>query len=102
MTIRVERTSEAGTVTLGISGRVVAEHIEAIRSELPNSGPSVVIDLEYATGGDLDGIRFLRDCERRGVRLIHCSQYLRDWISREDQNMSVEDDQGNESSDLIS
>jgi len=30
--------------------------------------------------------RFLNRCETDGVRLVHCSPYIREWMSREQKN----------------
>ena len=32
---------------------------------------------------DLDIVQFLARCEARGMELLHCSPYIREWISRE-------------------
>jgi hypothetical protein len=32
---------------------------------------------------DVDVIRFLGNQERRGVQLVNCSRYIREWIQRE-------------------
>jgi hypothetical protein len=28
-------------------------------------------------------VRFLSECEAQGIELLHCSPYIREWISRE-------------------
>ena len=43
----------------------------------------VVIDLEEVTLVDLDVVQFLARCEASGIELLHCSPYIREWISRE-------------------
>jgi hypothetical protein len=43
----------------------------------------VVIDLEEVTLVDLDVVQFLARCESAGTKLLHCSPYIREWISRE-------------------
>ena len=45
----------------------------------------VVIDMEEVTLVDLDVVQFLARCEARGVELLHCSPYIREWISRENE-----------------
>ena len=36
---------------------------------------------------DVEVVRFLNKCETEGVRLVNCSPYIREWMSRE-QNRS--------------
>jgi len=43
----------------------------------------VVIDLEEVMLVDLDMVQFLARCEARGMELLHCPPYIREWISRE-------------------
>jgi hypothetical protein len=32
---------------------------------------------------DVGVVRFLGQCEREGIGLLHCPPYVREWISRE-------------------
>jgi len=43
----------------------------------------IVLDLEEVTLVDLDIVQFLARCEARGMELLHCSPYIREWICRE-------------------
>jgi hypothetical protein len=42
-----------------------------------------VLDLSQVTLVDLGVIRFLVSCEDRGVELVECPPYVREWILRE-------------------
>jgi hypothetical protein len=42
--------------------------------------------MEHVTLVDVDGVRFLSDCESRGIELVHCPPYVREWIARERQS----------------
>jgi hypothetical protein len=48
-------------------------------------GPGTVLDLEHVTLVDVEGVGFLSECEARGIELVHCSPYIREWIARERQ-----------------
>jgi hypothetical protein len=39
--------------------------------------------MDEVTLVDVDVVRFLNRCETKGVRLINCSPYIREWMSRE-------------------
>jgi hypothetical protein len=44
---------------------------------------SKVLQMDEVTLVDVDVVRFLNKCETEGVRLINCSPYIREWMSRE-------------------
>jgi hypothetical protein len=41
------------------------------------------LDLKDVTLVDVDVVRFLGGCEDAGAQIEHCSQYIREWITRE-------------------
>jgi len=54
-----------------------------LEAEIGPSGVGVLLDLEHVTLVDVEGVRFLCDCEARGIEIVHCSPYIREWIARE-------------------
>jgi hypothetical protein len=50
--------------------------------------PNVTLDLEEVTVVDVEVVRFLGSCEKKGTELLHCPPYIREWISREQQLFS--------------
>ena len=54
-----------------------------LKAEIEGLGSGTVLDMEHVTLVDVDGVRFLSDCEARGIELVHCSPYIREWIARE-------------------
>ena len=81
--LKLERSSDGERTTLRLIGRVRSEHLGEIADQMGASGPKVTLDLEDATIVDLDVVRFLGACERKGTRLLDCPPYVREWISRE-------------------
>ena len=59
----------------------------AISGEITNQmgicGPKGALDLKEVMAVDLEIVRFLGSCEREGTELLHCPPYIREWISRE-------------------
>jgi len=53
------------------------------QAEIEGLGAGTVLDLEHVTLVDVEGVRFLGECEGRGIELQHCSPYIREWIARE-------------------
>jgi hypothetical protein len=83
MTLRIETISEGGKTILLVSGRIELEHLTELKAEIDGRGAGTVLDLEHVTLVDVEGVRFLSDCEFKGIELVRCSQYIREWIARE-------------------
>jgi hypothetical protein len=43
----------------------------------------LALDLEEVDLVDIDGIRFLNECESAGIAVVGCSPYIREWMLRE-------------------
>jgi hypothetical protein len=85
MTLRIEKVFDSGKTIFRVSGRIGAEHLVALRSQTEDMGPGTSLDLEHLTLVDVEGVGFLSDCEAKGIELVHCSPYIREWITRERQ-----------------
>lgn len=85
MTLRIERTFEGDKNTFRVSGRIGLDHLDELRSQTAGMGAGTVLDLEHVTLVDVEGVGFLSECEARGIELVHCSPYIREWIARERQ-----------------
>lgn len=59
------------------------DHLVELYSQIEGMGPGTVLDLEHVTLVDVEGVGFLSECEARGIELVHCSLYIREWITRE-------------------
>ena len=82
MVLKIDRSTDGKCVRLQLSGRIQSEHVEQLRAEMAGIA-EVVLDLEDVKLVDREAVRFLGDCEENGVKLRHCSRYIRDWIARE-------------------
>lgn len=85
MTLRIERSSVAGKTIFRVSGRIGLEHLADLKSQIEGIGPGTILDLEHVTLVDVEGVGFLSECEAKGIELVHCSPYIREWITRERQ-----------------
>ena len=83
VTLKIDRRH----TTVRLIGRVRAEDLVEVARQLETSGPGPVLQLDEVTLVDVDVVRFLNRCETEGVRLVNCSPYIREWMSRE-QNRS--------------
>ena len=83
MTLKIERYSDGLSTTIRLIGRMRAEHLEELKKQISESGSKIALDLEEVNLVDVDVIRFLGICQGEGVRLLHCSPYISDWIAKE-------------------
>jgi hypothetical protein len=83
MTLRIESVDEGKRMVFRLSGRIGAQNLDQLREQLHAERKENTLDLEHVTLVDLDGVRFLNQCEERGFELLHCSLYIREWMNRE-------------------
>lgn len=82
MVLKIERSSDGTCLVLRLSGRMQAEHVEQLKTQMEGSS-QVALDLEDVKLVDRDVVRFLEVCEANGTELRHCSPYIREWILKE-------------------
>jgi hypothetical protein len=86
MTLRIEKASDGAKMIFRISGRIGSEHLDELKAEVEDQGRGTILDMEHVTLVDVEGVHFLSECEARGIELVHCSPYIREWIARERQS----------------
>ena len=82
--MRIETDSNQGAITLRLVGRLQAEHIAELKTEIEVSRAERLC-LKEVTLVDLDVVRFLMSCEHGGPMIVNCSAYIREWMHREQQ-----------------
>jgi hypothetical protein len=83
MTLKIERTSGGRDMRIRLSGQLRSEHLSQVKSEVERAGQPVALDLEEVDLVDVDGVRFLNECESAGIPVLQCSPYVREWMQRE-------------------
>jgi hypothetical protein len=83
MTLRIDRASDESGTTIRLIGRLQAELLDELKAQIQTGGATVALDLKEVTLVDVEAVRFLGTCEASGVRLVHCSPYITDWIGQE-------------------
>ena len=83
MTLRIEKESDRHKTIIRLSGRLQSEHLDELGIRINGEQSHITLDLEGVTLVDIEVVRFLNACEKRGVELLHCSPYIREWMSRE-------------------
>ena len=79
MTLKIERMRSR----IRLSGEFRSEQLDQIKAEIELCESPAVLDLEELELIDVEAVRFLNSCEEKGVSVLHCSPYIRKWMSRE-------------------
>ena len=84
--LKIQRTVHDGNVRIVLSGRIEREHLAELQRVIDEDAPHklVTLDLEDVRLVDREAVGFLARCEGTGIRLKNCSPYVREWISREE------------------
>jgi len=93
MTIRIQQTTEGHSTILRLSGELVSSQREALLEEIEGNNNSIALCLEEVTLVDLDIVQLLAHCEAKGVELLNCPPYIREWISRERSRANSRDEE---------
>jgi predicted metal-binding protein len=83
MTLRIERSVRQGIMVFALSGHIMAEEVAELMALFDADYRTIVLDLQDVRLADRDAVKFLRDCEARGMKLENCPAYVREWMERE-------------------
>jgi hypothetical protein len=81
--LRIEKDSDGCIATLRLSGRIQSDRISCILSAMNDGCAPKILDLSEVTLVDVAVVRFLIGCENKGIELVQCPPYVREWIVRE-------------------
>ena len=79
MTLRIERVK--GRIRL--SGEFRIAQLDQVKTEIECCEAPVVLDLEELVLIDLEGVRFLNTCEAKGISVLQCPRYIKEWMLQE-------------------
>lgn len=84
MTLRIERTTERGSVVFVFRGRIRSNQLVDLQSLLLRSQSSVIaLDLRNVRLVDRETVRFLASLKSDGIELTNGPQYIREWVAQE-------------------
>ena len=84
MTLRIERSTRQGFTVFSLSGRIEAQQVEELKQLFDTDYRSIILDLQELRLADRAAVKFLRSCERDGMKLENCPAYVREWMNREE------------------
>jgi len=79
VTLRIERLKGG----IRLSGEFRLGHLDQVKTEIKRCESPGVLDLEEVDLIDLEGVRFLNACEAKGISVLNCSPYIREWMLQE-------------------
>ena len=62
-----------------------AEQVAELKELFDTDYRSIILDLQEMRLADRDAVKFLRSCERDGMKLENCPAYVREWMDREEE-----------------
>ena len=83
LTLKIERLCEKRGTRISLSGELRSERLDAVRAEIESTTAPVILDLGEVNLVDIDGVRWLNACRRRGLRVENCQPYIREWMHQE-------------------
>jgi len=81
--LRIETSSDGQTTTFRFGGRIRSEDLDELWAILEGCSQKSRLDLRDVTIVDGDSVKFLGSCEAKGIELLNCRPYIREWILRE-------------------
>ena len=83
MTLKIKRICENQGTRICLSGALRCAHLADVRSEIELATTPASIDLDEVDVIDIEGIRLLNECQARGIQVVNCSPYIREWMLQE-------------------
>jgi ABC-type transporter Mla MlaB component len=82
--LRIQRSSDKVAV-FALSGRIDTEGLLEMQRVigLEAAGQDITIDLQDITLVDREAVKFLANCELKGIKLENCPAFIREWIDTE-------------------
>ena len=81
--LRIEKLLGKTPTVLRLSGRIQEENLPELQTEIEQCTDSPKLDLKYVNLLDRSSVRFLIQCESRGMQLVNSPLFIREWIKRE-------------------
>jgi predicted metal-binding protein len=66
-----------------LSGRMEVEQVPELKELLDRDDRNIILDLRDVRLADRKAVKFLRSCEKDGMKLENCPAYVREWMDRE-------------------
>lgn len=87
MTYRIQQSVQDGANVFLLSGVLDAEHVARLEEVLATAANGrIVLDLKDITLVDRAAVQFLARLELAGAEIVNCPEYVRSWITAENES----------------
>jgi hypothetical protein len=83
MTFRIKRLCENHGTRICLSGELRYGDLVNLGTEIDRFGQPATLDLDEVSVVDIDGIRFLNECQTHGIQAVTFSPYIGEWMLQE-------------------
>jgi ABC-type transporter Mla MlaB component len=83
MTLRIKPLCENHGTRICLSGELRYAQLVNLKTEIDRFGQPATLDLDEVSAVDIDGIRYLNECRAKGIQVVNCSPYIREWMLQE-------------------
>jgi hypothetical protein len=83
MTLKIKLIGEQHGTRICLAGELRCAHLLDVRAEIEQVGNPAILDMDEVNVVDIDGVRFLNECLERGIEVVNCSPYIREWMLQE-------------------
>jgi hypothetical protein len=82
--LRIRRLVDGSAIVFALSGRIEENNVSELKALLDaeTKVDGTVFDLHEVRLVDREAVRFLAECEGRGIKLKNCPSYVREWIQQ--------------------
>lgn len=87
MVLKIDVNVKGDPNVLVLSGRIGSDDVQTLKSCMEDFGPVTSLDLAQVQLVNLDAVRFLAECEKRGIEVRNCRPHLRAWMFVEQQRV---------------
>jgi anti-anti-sigma regulatory factor len=82
---KIQRSTNGKVIVFTLSGRIKAARVDELQKLLESEADDhrLVLDLKEVKLVDREAVGFLASCEAKGVNIVNCPAYIREWIKKE-------------------
>ncbi len=82
MTLRIQKSTDGGSSVFHVIGRLEVKNVPELQKLIDTGTGRIVLELGELRLADRESIEFLTRAEAVGVRITHCPEHIREWISK--------------------
>src|SRR5262245_61467276 len=80
--LRIERLDGSEGNVIRLIGRLESDQLGHLEAQLSRCKGNLALDLEEVNLVDADSVRFLVSAEKKGIKVLSASPFVREWMSK--------------------